>query len=355
MKNGDIFLYNLLVESNNVNEKYFNSLTEEVRVDTIKDIANTVIGNIMSKVNNIDMTLVDRSRGDIKSLRELQTIQEVVTKLEAMLDKADAVYPDCKRALTTIIKSILYLNQYSQYFKEAYRTKKTVLILKYQSIVLSVISATTYLMAVMVDPENLDNLKLNKQIYIDAEIAPLRTLDAFVKSVDSGEFKITVRDVNIVRENFVELSGEDLGKLLESSEVVDMVVNGLKNFKDSLGSGDRIASLLYKAVGVVLILFSVRDIIYTVCRNRTKTSDMVSGMQGFLNKDSKVGSFLSRFTTSIESASEIADREISDEDKTFSTQIKQVPKSAPIVASPVQDITATAAPTELAAFDSFDF
>ena len=352
MKNGDIFLYNLLVESNNVNEKYFDSLTEEVRIDTIKDIASTVINNIMSKVGNIDMTMVDRSRGDIKSLRELQVIQEVVTELEGLLDKADAVYPDCKRAITTIIKAILYLNQYSQYFKEAYRTKKTILILKYQSIVLSVISATTYLMSVMVDPESLDAVKLNKHIYIDAEIAPLRTLAAFVKSVDSGEFKITLRDVAVVRENFVELSSEDLGKLLESGDVVNMVIDGLKNFYNNLNSGDRVAALLYKAVGVVLVLFSVRDIIYTVARNRTKTSDMVAGMQGFLNKNGKIGQFFSRFTTDIESASEIADREISDEDRTVSTQIKQVPKKPITTAEPVAAVSVA---TEPSAFDSFDF
>ena len=354
MKNGDIFLYNFLVESNNVNEKYFESLTEEVRIDTIKDIANTVISNVMSKVRTIDMSMIDRSRGDIKSLRELQTIQEVITELEGLLDKAETVYPDCKKALTTIIKSILYLNQYSQYFKEAYRNKKTLLILKYQSIVLSIISSTTYLMSVMIDPDNIAAVKLNKQIYIDAEIAPLRTLSTFVSSVDSGEFKITLRDVNVVRENFVELSNDDLGRLLESNEVVDVVVNGLKNFYNTLNSGDRIASLLYKAIGAVLILFSVRDIIYTVARSRSKPSDMISGMQGFLNKsNNKLSQFFSRFTTDIESSSEIADREISDEDKVVSTQIKQVPKKDPIVASPVQDMTD--APAEVTAFDSFDF
>ena len=46
-----------------------------------------------------------------------------------------------------VIKAILY-NQYSGVFKEAYRNKKkTVMILKYQSLILSVISSVSYLIS----------------------------------------------------------------------------------------------------------------------------------------------------------------------------------------------------------------
>ena len=349
MKNGEIFLYNFLVESNNINKKYFDSLSEEVKMETVKDIAATVIRNVMDKVKDIDMTMIDRSRGDIKSLRELPVIQEVVSELENMLEKAQGFYPECKKALTAVIKSILYINQHSQYFKEAYRNKKTVLILKYQSLILSVISATTYLMSVMVDP---DTNSLNDQVSVDYEIAPIRTLENFVKSVESGEFKISLRDVNIVRETFIELSNDDLGRLLEASDVGNIVVDGLRNFYNNLDNGGRITGLLYKAIGIVLVIFSIRDIVYTIARNRLRISDMVSGLQNFLNRNSNMRSFFSRFTTGIESASEIADREISDEDKTVSTQIRQLPRR-PIVAA--DNTEAPAAIAEPSAFDSFDF
>ncbi len=349
MKNGEIFLYNFLVESNNVSKKYFDSLSEEVKIETVKDIATTIISNVMEKVKSIDMSLIDRSRGDIKSLRELPVIQEVLSELEAMLDKAQGFYPECKKALTSIIKSILYINQHSQYFKEAYRNKKTVLILKYQSLILSVISATTYLMSVMVDP---DTNGLNAQVTVDYDIAPIRTLEAFVKSVESGEFRISLKDIAIVRETFVELSSEDLGRLLEAGDVANVVVDGLKNFYNNLDNGGRLTGLLYKAIGVILVIFSIRDIIYTMCRNRTKISDMTAGLQNFVNKNGNMRSFFSRFTTGIESASEIADREISDEDKTVSTQIRQVPRR-PIVAADTTE--APVAIAEPSAFDSFDF
>lgn len=349
MKNGEIFLYNFLVESNNISKKYFDSLSEEVKIETVKDIAATIISNVMEKVKTIDMTLIDRSRGDIKSLRELPVIQEVITELENMLDKAQGFYPECKKALTAIIKSILYINQYSQYFKEAYRNKKTILILKYQSLILSIISATTYLMSVMVDPETNN---LNSQVCVDYEIAPIRTLDAFVKSVESGEFKISLRDVAVVRETFVELSSEELGKLLEASDVVNVVADGLKNFYNNLDNGGRVTGLLYKAIGIVILIFSIRDIIYTIARNRTKISDMTAGLQNFINKNGNMKSFFSRFTTGIESSSEIADREISDEDKTVSTQIRQVPKR-PIVTA--DNTEAPAVVAEPAVFDDFDF
>ena len=349
MKNGEIFLYNFLVESNNVSKKYFDSLSEEVKIETVKDIAATIISNVMEKVRTIDMSLIDRSRGDIKSLRELPVIQEVLTELENMIDKAQGFYPECKKALTAIIKSILYINQHSQYFKEAYRNKKTVLILKYQSLILSVISATTYLMSVMVDP---DTNTLNGQVNVDYEIAPIRTLDAFVRSIESGEFRVSLKDVSVVRETFVELSNEDLGRLLEAGDVVNVVVDGLKNFYNNLDNGGRLTGLLYKAIGVVLVIFSIRDIIYTIARNRTKISDMTAGLQNFIKKNGNMKTFFSRFTTGIESASEIADREISDEDKTVSTQIRQVPKR-PIVAADTTE--APVAIAEPSAFDSFDF
>ena len=89
------------------------------------------------RLYSVDTTCADRSRGDVKQLKELQPIQDSLTQLEALLERSEEAQPECKQAVSIIIKAILYLNQYSAVFKEAYRNK-TVMILKYQSVILSI-------------------------------------------------------------------------------------------------------------------------------------------------------------------------------------------------------------------------
>ena len=106
-------LKSFLTEDCGMLAEEFDMLTEETKVESVKEIAIRILQNVEDKISNIDTSTADRSRGDIKQLRELQTIQDVITQLEAVLERDDNALPEYSDAVNTIIKSILYINQFS--------------------------------------------------------------------------------------------------------------------------------------------------------------------------------------------------------------------------------------------------
>ena len=326
------FLKSYLTEDCGVSLAEATSLTEEEKTDTIRELAKAIASAISSKLTDIDTTVADKSRGDIKELKVLPDIQNAISQLEAIVERSDSYSPECKKYIGTIIKSILYLNQYSAVFKEAYRNKKTLLILKYETLVLSIISSLSYMISQIVDFRS-QSLGMKPSIEIE-EIAPLRTLAQFNKSVDSGEFKIITNDVNVLREYYKELPVEKLSMVCEANSIVGLVVDGIKSFYDGLDK-NKITNLLYKATGVVVLLLSVRDAVYSLSRMKTKASDMISMISNFANINlgggvKSLASFASRFSADAESASEMAKNDISDDNRRMSVQLRAI-KAAPVL------------------------
>lgn len=362
LANTERLLKSYLIEDCNMKEKEYITLTEETKVESVREIAVQLLKAVEEKVMSIDTTPADRSRGDIKQLKELSSIQDSITQLEALIERDENSSPEYNEAVATVIKSILYINQYSSVFKDAYRNKKTVMILKYQSLILSIISSVSYLVSVLVDYKS-DSLKL-KNVKDDVNnFAPLKSLHAFVKSVDSGEFKTITRDVNMLREYYLEVPVEEMSNILEASEMVDMVIGGVRNIFNQLTDGElgnKINDILYKAIGIILLLFSLRDTFYTLFRMKTRVSDMTNGIQNFANINNgggilnKLSQFANKYKTDAEYSSDLSQREIEDENKKLLGQVKQVQASSVITRDDKpEDLISN--PTVSDSMDSFGF
>jgi hypothetical protein len=330
MTNTERILYEFLVESNYMTKNNFVNLTEENKIETIKDIVISLLKNITEKINQGSTLIADKSRGDIKQLKELDSLQTAITQLETLTERAGFSIPEeCNRYLKEIIKSILFLNQYSLTFKDAYRGKKTLLILKYQSLIFSIFLSVSYLISTMIDYNVEDNIVLKNNIKIE-EITPLKTLMQFNKSVESGEFKIILKDTALIRENFQEVSVEEMGTLYEASDIIDVVKNGIKNFYNSIDKSNRITSILYKAAGVIVLILSLREVFYTLYRTKTKFSEVADNIKNFANINlggslNKIISFGKRFAVDVEEASQVSKYDIDAEDKNISSTAKTVP------------------------------
>ena len=137
------------------------------------------------------------------------------------------VDPGIIEQLKVIGKSILYLNQYAPQFKDAYRNNKTLLILKYQSLILSIISATSYLLSILVDFSG-ENVSINPNPKYE-EITPIKTLKDFNKSIESGEFRLMLRDVQLMRESYNENEN-----LTENETIQELLFKGVKNLYSSI-------------------------------------------------------------------------------------------------------------------------
>ena len=342
----DAFLKDYLVNDCDISLKEASDMSAETKSMTMTEIAKTAIKSLSDKMTQLDTSSADRSRGDIKNLKFLDDLQGAITQLEAILERADEYNPNAKKYVGVVIKSILYLNQYSSVFKEAYRNKKTLLILKYESLIMSIISATSYLISQIVDFKS-QTLGM-KSIVVIEEIAPLKTLDQFNKSVESGEFKIISNDIGTLREFYKELPVESMSTLYEAGDILNMVANGLKSIYDGIDK-NKLTQLLYNATGVVVLLLSVRDAIYTLYRTKTKASDMIANIHNFANINLSGGlkslaSFANKFIPDIENASDIAKNEVSNDNRKLATQLRAI-KAAPVLDNPVPE-TSTSGTTQ---------
>jgi len=338
------FLESYLTEDCGMDHDEYEALLEDTKSDSIKEIANQLLLAVEEKLSGIDTSIADRSRGDIKQLRELPTIQDSLTRLESLLERSDSPKTEYSIAVNTVIKSILYINQYSAAFKDAYRNKKTVMIMRYQSLILAIISSLSYIVAALVESKNgMISLKDSEAELL--EYSPLKSLSKFAKSVESGEFKKIVGDVDVLRENFLEVPVEKMSLVLEATEYLPMIVDGIRNMYNNLASDGKVVGLLYKAVGVLVTLFSLRDAFYSLFRMKTKVADMINQLQVFASSGSgsgnslnKLSQFASKFMADAESGSDLAKRDIEAEDRKIASSVRKIqasalePSSEPVVA-----------------------
>lgn len=327
--NGARVLEAFLTEDCGMTHEEFTSLNEETQIESIKEITLGLINSIQEKLKTIDTTCADRSRGDIKNLRELPVLQDVITKLEALVERDENAIPEYSKAIAIVIKSILYVNQYSMVFKDAYRNKKTLMILKYQSLILSIITSVSYLISTIVDYK-VDHLTLKRNVENIENFAPLKSLEQFIQSVDSGEFKLVTGDVSTLREYYLEVPVETMSTVLEATDYMSMISDGIQEIYQSVMGNGKITNLLYKAAGVVILVLSLRDVLYTVFRMKSRISDMIGGLENFANLNNganvlnKLSQFTNRFRTDAENGSDMSKREIEDENKSFLRDVKTI-------------------------------
>jgi hypothetical protein len=227
-----------------------------------------------------------------------------------------------------IIKTIMYLNQYKDVFKAAYASKKTVIIMKYKELMMAIYSAVAYLISTIVDfSSEVPGLKKSFEL---TEITPIQSLKAFNATANNGQFKKAIEDVVYIRESFTEIPVEDLYKLTEAEGILDTIATGLGNFIDGIQNNPNLTNILYKALGILVLLISMRDVIYTIFRSRHKFSDLIDNVKQFSLFDThkmndKFKSFVNKYGADVETASEVATRETQDQNKSLAKDIKALP------------------------------
>jgi hypothetical protein len=348
MKNVSEILQELLSEENLISPQEYSLLTEEAKTSTIREIAMRVLDIVRERIEVLDTTPVDRSSGDIKQVKDFSFLQEAIEKIEDLIDAAESrVTPELVNYLKQIERAILHLNSLAPQFKEAYRQKKTLLILKYQSLILSIFSSVSYLISVMLDFSEGEPKLIEKPEY--QEIAPLKTIKEFNESVERGDFRDIFKSIQTMRE-YVNEVGEDK-IIMESSDILPMIIGGIKTLYDNFVGDGNLTQLLYKISGIIALILSLREVIYSFFRARVKFSEIfdniksfVGGMGGNTGLFSKLQSFGNKFVVDAEESTNIARREISDENR-------DIAKTLRTVSSKPEPVAAAAAPSQDSGFD----
>jgi hypothetical protein len=327
------FIKYYLYESETFNEKEISSMPTDSLNDSIREISRLILGSVTEKMSKIDTSPIDKSKGDIKYLPDLESLQTAITQLEEMVERNENGY-DSKliRYIKEIERALLNINKYSEEFKEAYRSRKTLLILKYQSLIMSVFSAVSYLISVMVDFST-GGIKLKDTSEYE-EVNTLKNIVDFNKSVERGEFKSIIKEISMLREEFVEVSDKHLA-ILESYDLSTILMDGIKMFYNSFSDNPKLIDFLYKFAGVVTLLISLREVFYTIFKAKSKFEDVIGHVENFAKSSNgsssligKLNSFSNKYIVDAEESSRMARREIESENRELKTEIQAIPEIA---------------------------
>jgi hypothetical protein len=301
--------------------------------DSIRGVAKAILGSIVEKSGSIDTEPIDKSKGDVKLLPNLDSLQDAINKLESIVDASgEDIDSSLVRYLKEIERCLMNLNRFSIDFKDAYKNKKTLLILRYQSLVMSVFSALSYLISVMMDFST-GKIRVKKDQKHE-EIAPLKAIFDFNKSVERGDFKKTLRDVALMREAFVEIPKEKT-ELLEGYDLSSLLMDGIKAVYSSFSDNPKLMEFLYKAAGIITLLVSLREVFYMLFKAKTKVQEVIGHIDSFAQATSgqasaasvaKLNTFSQRFAQDAEEASRVSKREIEDENRDLGTEVREIPQ-----------------------------
>ena len=328
----DTILYEFLVENGIMAAGEFRLLSEEVKTETVLQVAHDVLNTVQAKIKDVDTVSINKSRGEIKNFSDLKTVQDSVTRLTNMAySYAENIPPELPKYLKEITKSIYNLNKYAPQFKEAYRSKKTLVILRYQSVILSIISSLSYIISVVIDFKNPNAIGFKPNMRIE-EILPIRSVIDFNTSIENGSFDAALRDTATLREFFVEYSVEEMSTIYEAVDIVNLINNGIDSFSNFFNNGNR-NGVIFKVLGIIMIILSLRDVFYTLYNSRTKIAEKMQQLRTFLNVDklpstnavTKFITFNNKNASEMELSSKEAEREISTENKEIISNVKNRP------------------------------
>ena len=120
------YLRECLLTENILTENEFEMLNEEQQEIVISELIKNVIDSIANKMKDIDTTIIDKSRGDIKYLSILSDIQNAIKELQYYISSASGkIGTTGKQYIHDITTAIMNLNKYSAVFKDAYRSNNS--------------------------------------------------------------------------------------------------------------------------------------------------------------------------------------------------------------------------------------
>ena len=321
--NNNELLKSLLVESGALSEAELDTMSPDSKAQSIKELAFSILNSVSDKLKSIDTTPVDKSRGDIKQLKELDALQRAITQLEAIIERdSESVDPELVSYLREIVKAIMLVNQYAPQFKEAYRDRSIILILRYQSVVMSIFSALSYLISVMIDFSS-GNVELAQSPKFE-EVAPIKALKDFNKSVETGGFRALLKGSENLKVQLKESA------INEDKSIIDFVIDKIEEYTGP-GVGNKLVSFLYKASGVIAFLLSLREIFYMLFRARTKFNEILKSVEAFANVSAsgasgltRLSSFADKFSVDAEESTRLAAREIEGENRDIASDVRSM-------------------------------
>lgn len=280
-----------------LSEEAASSMPQDARIYTISGIASALMKSISDSLKKVDFTKIDKSRGDIRQLELLSDFQNSANRLRDLYRSTDgdASYKS-QQLLSIIIDSVKNLNKYSEDYKDAYRLKKTAMMLQYESVVASAIEALSYLISSTVDLTDGSDYVFA----VDAEPKDIPYFDILRKynsfAADDGMKKMA-EGVDFIRRYYCEYPPESMISIYEAPDVVGMLSSGLNNFIDKLKVNQSAQSIVYKGAVGLMALYSARDALLSLTSSNFKLPDAYNNIRQFSGIDSEKPTNISTMRT----------------------------------------------------------
>jgi hypothetical protein len=348
MKRTDVILYELLVEDQGYRESEFVSLNEDEKAYLLDGIVSSMINEIKMRMENSDTRIIDKTRGEVRRLPKIDIIINALDSIPATLASLNipnSVIKEFEDFISVTTKCIHNIYNEVNIFKKAYKEKKVLLMIKYQTLINSFISSFTTLMAFVSELE--EDSSYSNKIDFSPIIGHINNMKKFNDDISNGNWKSMLKDVKTLREEFVEV---DADSLYESSSINLLIGAGLQALSKKISIGRMeidARGLLYKLTGIVMLVLSVREVVYAMYNSKVKFGDTLkkaidyaelqTGQEGLnqsqVNKRlSSLKKFTNKFLLDQEEAYTFAKRDIDNENRTI------VDKEIDVMNSKVNDV-----------------
>jgi hypothetical protein len=321
-----------LLESGEIAQKQYDGMKDDAKAASVALVAQEVMGSLSGKASSVGAQEIDRSRGDLKQFREFPAVQAALAKLKSSIDGVSDYFGQngASQAVSDIMECLANMSKHSNDFKEAYRDKKTAVILEYEALVMSIVQSVSYLIAVCTEAAKGDDSPVDYPEL--GAVRPLKAIRDFNDACKNGSFDAALRDVEFMRENYVEHGIDVLSTVTEASNASASVIDGFNNFVDGIEHGNRhITDSLYKAAAAVSLMLAMRDSVYTAAKMRNSLSDAIGNIKSYVDgfvgaASNRLKAYNAKLPQDMEAASAQAGTEIAAEDRSLSSEMKSAPE-----------------------------
>lgn len=288
----------LLMEAtcNNYTEiKKFNLLNEDKKNKMTDELMISLIATIMKKSKSLDFSLIDKSKGNINKFDNIKDLENCIIILTNLYQKERSKNPPME--ILVLGQTLNNLRANIPLFTQSYNKKDQLSILLYETVVNSLVVATSYSISKFVDyvknPLGAYELSFKKDFKTNKKILNVFSIcEKFNYIAKKNELKRLTKfseDVALVEDETIqeEKNKESLDKQTKNLKDAfgDKAVNLLLNIEELLHTKFKDYSKGTKAVigiaSVIGILFMLRKAVNLYYSRRHKFADYLDNMADF--------------------------------------------------------------------------
>ena len=262
-----------------------NVLNESVQSNLSDAVLGKMFELTVGKYSKIDFSDIERSRGDITKIKYYANLREcidILLDIHSVSDKIPGIL-----AVSVALSNMLNLKKA---FEHAFRTKNNVAIIVYNTVMYSIMEATSYLIATSVDFVKSDSdTEFNVNIYTDSKQHMLiEQLVKFNKTVEDGTLIKFIKETeNITPDSLNEATVA--GTLIDKgiSKAIELGAKAWSN--KGVRTGVKVAAgagaIIWVACNIVPF---IREMIYWIYKTRQKISDAAEIQAEFLETNIEI-------------------------------------------------------------------